>query len=97
MYIVQFVHVYLYMYMSMSIKLTIVDSDFTVASLIARQTLTEILKYSSVDTLSLVLTERVNVVDRKITHTSCGCVHIHIRYMYMFMYTYMYIYMNMYM
>ena len=91
MYIVQFVHVHLYM--NMSIKLTIVDSDFTVASLIARQVLTEILQYSSVDTLSLVLTERVDVVDRKITHTSCGCVHIHIRHMYMFMYTYMYMYM----
>ena len=74
----------------MSIKLTIVDSDFTVASLIARQALTVILQYSSVDTLSLVLTERVDEVDRKITHTSCGCVHIHIRHMYMFMYTYMY-------
>ena len=41
MYIVQFVHVHLYMYMY--IKLTIVDSDFTVASLIARQALTAIL------------------------------------------------------
>ena len=41
MYIVQFVHVHLYMYMSTSIKLTIVDSDFTAASLIARQALTD--------------------------------------------------------
>ena len=83
---------YMYMYMYMSIKLTIVDSDFTVASLIARQALTVILQYSSVDTLSLVLAGRVDAVDRKITHTSCGCVHI--RYMYMFIYTYSYVHVH---